>query len=175
MAPAFTLITSTTNATADSRREKSNAIPAHVPEFSTACAIAPTLRSESVVPIGQNIKITASATVSMSLADWNNAASNGFGRVSARQADTETVAGASVSLPLHARVTLDELVALDGRSASEVLTQAIEEYWDRRLFEAGNAAYADLRQDPAAWDAYQAECAAWEGTLMDGLGRSGGE
>lgn len=67
-------------------------------------------------------------------------------------AGTENV-DVEVHLPEHARVTLDELVALDGCSVSEVLTRAIEEYWDRRLFEAGNAAYAELRQDAAAWDA----------------------
>lgn len=78
-------------------------------------------------------------------------------------------------LPDNARVALDELMAMDGRSASNVLTRAIEEYWDRRLFEAGNAAYADLRRDPAAWAAYQAECAELDGTLMDGLSIAGGE
>ncbi len=100
---------------------------------------------------------------------------SGQGRVLSRQPCTEADVVETVPLPQHARVVLDELIALDGRSASEVLTRAIEEYWDRRLFEAGNAAYADLRQDPAAWDAYQAESAEWDGTLMDGLGISGGE
>lgn len=182
MAPAFTLITSTTNATADSRRGKSKAIPTYVRRFSTGGAIAPVLQLGSGAPFGQNIEITASATAGMRLYPiWDKVASNGLEHVMARETGEETPAVESVLLSQHARVTLDELVALDGCSASEVLTRAIEEYWDRRLFETGNAAYAELRQDPVAWDAYQAECAAWAGTLMDGLARtarssrSGGE
>jgi len=170
MAPVSALITSTTNATIDSRREKSNATPPHMLGFSTGYAITPALRSEFVVPPVENFEITAAATAVMRLVDWGNAASDSMGRAGSRQAGTENV-DVEVHLPEHARVTLDELVALDGCAVSEVLTRAIEEYWDRRLFEAGNAAYAELRQDAAAWDAYQAECAAWEGTLMDGLGR----
>jgi AbrB family looped-hinge helix DNA binding protein len=39
----------------------------------------------------------------------------------------------------------------------------------RRWLQETNAAYADLRADPAAWQAELAERAAWDATLMDGL------
>jgi hypothetical protein len=174
MAPASTMITSTTNVTVGSRPEKNNVMPWYVPEFTTGCAVVSPPQSETALPIGPDIEITASATIVMRFANGEDATS-GRGRGLSRQPCTEADVVEAVPIPQHARVVLDELIALDGRSASEVLTRAIEEYWDRRLFEAGNAAYADLRQDPAAWDAYQAECAEWDGTLMDGLGISGGE
>ncbi|HVG44143.1 MAG TPA: hypothetical protein VM890_05410 [Longimicrobium sp.] len=33
------------------------------------------------------------------------------------------------------------------------------------------AAYRELRSDPEAWEAEQAEARVWDGTLMDGLER----
>jgi len=47
-------------------------------------------------------------------------------------------------------------------------TQAAEHRRQKSLAEC-DAAYAALRRDPEAWAGYQAELAAWEVTLTDGL------
>jgi predicted transcriptional regulator len=68
-----------------------------------------------------------------------------------------------------ARQKLQELAAQTGRPVAEVLERAVEEYHSRQFWEAVNRGYAELRADPAAWAAEEAERRAWEGTLMDGL------
>jgi len=57
----------------------------------------------------------------------------------------------------------------NGGSMQVVLRKAVAEYRRKWLLEATNAAYAALRQDPAAWGDEQAERAAWDNTLGDGL------
>jgi predicted transcriptional regulator len=68
-----------------------------------------------------------------------------------------------------ARQKLQELARQSGRSVAEVLERAVEEYHSRQFWEAVNKGYAELRADPEAWAAEEAERRAWEGTLMDGL------
>jgi hypothetical protein len=65
--------------------------------------------------------------------------------------------------------TLHALAREVGVPMQEVVEQAIEQYRRQRLLEATNAAYAALRTDPQAWAEVQAERAAWDITLMDGL------
>lgn len=50
-----------------------------------------------------------------------------------------------------------------------MLEKAVEEYRRKRFLEDLDAAYAELQEDPEAWDAYQAELKVWDATLMDGL------
>jgi hypothetical protein len=72
-----------------------------------------------------------------------------------------------------------------GRTMQDVLAEAVEAYRRQRFLEGANAEYAALRADPTAWAEEQAERAAWDATLADGLegeewqafhlaGRSGG-
>jgi len=42
-----------------------------------------------------------------------------------------------------------------------------------RFLETANAAFANLRADPAAWQAEREERALWEGTLADDLADQG--
>ncbi len=50
-----------------------------------------------------------------------------------------------------------------------VFERAIESERRRKFITEANADYARLRADPKAWAEYQAELAAWDVTLMDGL------
>ncbi len=67
------------------------------------------------------------------------------------------------------RHKLEELAAQSGRPVAEVLERAVEEYHSRQFWEAVNRGYAELRADPEAWAAEEAERRAWDSTLMDGL------
>ena len=68
--------------------------------------------------------------------------------------------------------TLREIAKAEHRSMQAVLEMAVEEYRRRRLLQDANAAYARLRNDPAAWQEIQAERAEWE-ALSDGLPEEG--
>ena len=50
-----------------------------------------------------------------------------------------------------------------------ILVEALELYRRERFVPRVNAAYAVLREEPAAWEAHIAERTAWETTLADGL------
>jgi hypothetical protein len=67
------------------------------------------------------------------------------------------------------RDTLRALARTDATPMSDVLDRAVELYRRRRLLDAHNAAYAELRGDPAASATFEAEQADWDATLMDGL------
>ena len=67
------------------------------------------------------------------------------------------------------RATLRELALEVGVPMHEVAAKAVELYRRQHLLQATNAAYAALRGDPEAWQELQAERAAWETTLADGL------
>jgi len=75
----------------------------------------------------------------------------------------------TVPVTEETRLILDELTSLDNAPVHEVLARAVEEYWNQRLHDESNDAYTELRQDPEAWAAFQAERTAWDTTLMDGL------
>lgn len=64
---------------------------------------------------------------------------------------------------------LRELASERGQTLSETLDDLVEADRRRRLFEAANASWAALREDPEAWAEWQAELALWETTSADGL------
>ena len=64
---------------------------------------------------------------------------------------------------------LRELSVEANASMNDVVEEAVELYRRQRVLAAANAAYAQLRADPAAWADVQAERAAFVGTLADGL------
>jgi hypothetical protein len=51
----------------------------------------------------------------------------------------------------------------------QAMMEKTEEYRRKRFFEALDMEYAKLQEDPAAWNAHQAELKVWDATLMDGL------
>jgi hypothetical protein len=61
------------------------------------------------------------------------------------------------------------MAVMTGLSMQEIVEQAIENYRRQHLLTTANAAYAALRTDSKAWQAYQAEQAEWDVTLADGL------
>lgn len=56
-----------------------------------------------------------------------------------------------------------------GQSMQSVIDQAIEDLRRRRMLEATNQAFAELKADKAAWGEETAERALWENTLSDGV------
>lgn len=56
-----------------------------------------------------------------------------------------------------------------GTPMAEVVDQALELFRRQLLLNQANAAYAALRADPDGWVEVQAERAAWDATLVDGL------
>ena len=79
------------------------------------------------------------------------------------------MAGTTVRISEKSRQTLRELAAKSSESMQTILDRAVEQYRRQQILEEGNAAYARLREDPAAWAEWQKELAAWDATLMDGL------
>jgi hypothetical protein len=67
------------------------------------------------------------------------------------------------------RETLRALAHESGKPMQDVLDDAIELYRRQRIIEQANAAYAELRADPQAWQEELEERAAWEATLGDEL------
>lgn len=64
---------------------------------------------------------------------------------------------------------LQELARWANVSLAEALELAVKEQHDRKFWDAVNAGYAALRDDPAAWAEVEAERRQWDQTLMDGL------
>jgi predicted transcriptional regulator len=71
---------------------------------------------------------------------------------------------ATIVVSEAARQKLQELAVQSGRSVSEVLERAVEEFHSRQFWEAVNRGYAELRADPEAWAAEVAERRAWDGS-----------
>ncbi len=76
---------------------------------------------------------------------------------------------ATVRISERTRETLREIARTQQESMQSVLDKAVEGYRRERFIEDLNASYAELRNDPEAWKAVEAERALWDGTLMDGL------
>lgn len=76
---------------------------------------------------------------------------------------------AAIRVDERTYATLKALAAESGASMQEVLARAVEAYRRQHLIDGTIAAYAALRRDPAAWQAEQAERAAWDATLTDSL------
>jgi predicted CopG family antitoxin len=64
---------------------------------------------------------------------------------------------------------LQKLADSKRQSVREVLDEIIEEKRRETLFDAIDAYYEKLQQQPQAWQAELAERAVWDKTLRDGL------
>ena len=64
---------------------------------------------------------------------------------------------------------LQELASDMDAPMSDVVDHALELYRRQRMFARANTAYAALRADPIASAEWDAEIAAWDATLADGL------
>jgi predicted transcriptional regulator len=75
----------------------------------------------------------------------------------------------TISISENAGRMLQDLTRGTGQSVVEVIERALSEFQDRQFWEAVNRGYAELRADPEAWAAEEAERRAWDATLQDGL------
>jgi predicted transcriptional regulator len=69
------------------------------------------------------------------------------------------------------REVLRRLAAAEGRPMQTIIATALEAYQREQFLRAINAGYATVRADAAAWARVAEERAAWDGALLDGLGR----
>lgn len=72
-------------------------------------------------------------------------------------------------VPVQAHATLQRLAEEEATTMQDVLSRAVEAYRREKIFQAADAAYAELRADQQAWQQEEEERAAWDGTLMDGV------
>ena len=75
----------------------------------------------------------------------------------------------TIRVSTQTRDRLRELVQVVDLPMQKIVDEAIKQYQRQYLLDATNQAYAKLRSDPAAWQAYCDEQAQWEQTLDDGL------
>ena len=75
----------------------------------------------------------------------------------------------TIRVPSATRDKLRVLASRERRSIADVVAAAVERYEEDAFWEEAHRAYAAMRADPAASAAFDAEVAAWDGTLKDGL------
>lgn len=79
------------------------------------------------------------------------------------------MASTTIRVTERTHAVLTELAREVGAPMQDVVDQAVEAYRRARLFDQADAAYAALRADPDRQAAWDAELAAWDATLADGL------
>jgi hypothetical protein len=92
-----------------------------------------------------------------------------IGMLIGRQKGNTNMSAPTVQISESSHRTLKELAEQTGQPMADVLDKALDAYRRQVFFEQLNAGYAELRADPAAWAAHQAELKQWDATLMDGL------
>ena len=75
----------------------------------------------------------------------------------------------TIEVTEQARARLHELAVARGEPDHVTVEKAIELLRRHTLLESANAAYEELQRDPDAWRDYQAELAAWDVRVGDGL------
>jgi len=66
----------------------------------------------------------------------------------------------------------DQLAAISAEQQStigEVVADLVRERSRQEFYERMRTGYRELREDQAAWDAYQAEITAWDASLSEAL------
>jgi predicted transcriptional regulator len=76
---------------------------------------------------------------------------------------------ATVRISPTSHQSLAQMAKETNSSMQEVLDEAIEQQRRRFLLERTNAAYAKLRENKKAWQAWQAELRQLDATLSDGI------
>jgi hypothetical protein len=78
-------------------------------------------------------------------------------------------ATATIRVTPETRDRLNRISSERGISAGELVDALAAEAEARTLLEAMTTHYEQLRADPEAWAAHEAEVAAWDATAGDGL------
>lgn len=79
------------------------------------------------------------------------------------------MATVTIRVPDKTHVKLQQLATEEGRPIGQVIDELVEHYERDRFFEEMAEDFARLRADPVASAEYDAELAAWDSTLLDGL------
>lgn len=75
----------------------------------------------------------------------------------------------TIRVSTRTRALLQELAQRTGLPMQQILEEALEQYRRQQILQASNTAYAALQEDTHAWQEVEAERAAWDATLADGL------
>ena len=76
---------------------------------------------------------------------------------------------ATIRISPAAHLSLRQMAEETNSSLQEMLDRAIENQRRRLLLERANSAYAKLRHDKKAWQAWQRELRQLDATLSDGI------
>jgi hypothetical protein len=79
------------------------------------------------------------------------------------------MSASTVPISESSQQLLQELAARTGRSISDILDSAIDEYRRKLFLDAMDSGYGDLQSNPQAWAEHLAERRSWDVTLSDGL------
>jgi hypothetical protein len=75
----------------------------------------------------------------------------------------------TIRIPRATHDRLKVMASETGQQIADIVACAVKEE-ERRLFmQRFNEAYARMKEDPQAWEAYRAEQAEWDATVADGL------
>jgi hypothetical protein len=85
------------------------------------------------------------------------------------QKEVAIVATLTVRVRPHTYRILQDMAKERGESLPDALDRLVEELRRWRILQQANEAYAAIAADPEADDAWNAEIAAWDGTLADGM------
>ncbi len=79
-------------------------------------------------------------------------------------------ASTTIRVPAATHTRLQRIAREEARPIGQVIDALLDDFEKRRFFAGLAEDYARLQADPEAWADYQAETAAWDDTLGDGLG-----
>ncbi|MDQ3045345.1 MAG: hypothetical protein M3R06_09405 [Chloroflexota bacterium] len=65
--------------------------------------------------------------------------------------------------------TLRELANVENRSIGQVIEAAVDRYQKDKFWKEMHEGFTRLRVDPAAWETYEVEAAAWDPIRGNGL------
>jgi predicted transcriptional regulator len=75
----------------------------------------------------------------------------------------------TIKISSYSYKILQEIADKYGDNLENILEKAIEDYRRKLFLEKANLAFADLRNNPEAWEEELEERSAWDVTLTDGL------
>jgi hypothetical protein len=90
-------------------------------------------------------------------------------KLAAATREDRNMAETSIPISETTLARLQEVARWAGITVDVALEQAIKDQYDRKFWEATDAGYAALWDDPVAWAEIEEERRSLEGTLLDGL------
>ena len=79
------------------------------------------------------------------------------------------MATTSIRVRTDVQETLKTISDAQQKSIGDVVADMVQRYETEQFWREAQAGYERLRADPEAWAEWEAEIAAWDATLMDGL------